>query len=144
MKNKIEGYKFTGDVEEYQPMGSELKPVHEMEVTDLSDPVQVEELQKYLKELDNDPSVKALNEMKRPKMSMEQKKEMALKDPAGTFIIKDGKRISLAQYMKNSKSMNTRKNFDFQSEKENSELGDKANTSNSDNNAMVFNTKKVK
>jgi|LGOV01.1.fsa_nt_gb hypothetical protein len=142
---KGEGYNFKTE-NKLQPMGDSLKAVHEIEA-DLTDSEDVEAMIKYLEDLDGDKDLKAIQQSKRPKMSIQDKVAMAMKDPAGTYIIKDGKRISLSQYMKNSKSMNNRNNFNFQDKKDarfedGKQVG--PNNTSGDYNSMVFNTKKVK
>ena len=140
-----EGYDFKTD-NKLQPMGSDLKAVNEIEA-DLTDVEEVDNMIKYLEDLDGDKDLKAIQQSKRPKMTIQEKVAMAMKDPAGTYIIKDGKRISLSRYMKNSNAMNTRKNFDFQKKTDSRfENGKQVGPNNTagDYNSMVFNTKKVK
>ena len=145
-RNKNEGYDFktTGGL---QPIGGTLKPQHEIEA-DLTKEHEVESVMNFLSGLSDDDEVQALQKKNRkPKLTIDQKIAMFKKDPGGTFIIKDGRKISLAQYAKNARAMNSRKNYDFQNSKDsNFEDGNKnvPNTPNSDYNSMVFNTKKVK
>lgn len=143
---EFEGYKAEGVVDEFQPMGNKLKPVHEMEIADLTDEQQVQDMIEYLSEIGNDPEVKKLQRAKRPNLTVAQKLEMFKKDPAGTYIVKDGKRISIAQFMKNKKSLNTRDNYNFQKEDDPRFAKGNANATNTspdDYNSMVFNQKKV-
>ena len=143
----LEGFKFKGEVDKYAPMGDKLKPVNEMEIADLTDETQVQEVIKYLSELNRDPEVKKLQKAKSPNHSVADNQKMFMEDPAGTYIKKDGNRVTVSQYMKNKNSSNTRDNFNFQ--KEGDPRFDKGNPNAQkiapDNyNSMVFNTKKVK
>ena len=143
---EFEGYKADGVVDEFQPMGDKLKSVNEMEIADLTDEQQVQDMIEYLSKVSDDPDVKKLQGAKHPDLTVAQKLEMFKKDPAGTYIVKDGKRVSMSQYMKNKKSLNTRDNFNFQKEDDPRFAKGNANVANTqpDNyNSMVFNQKKV-
>lgn len=145
-RNKGEGYDFKQD-NGFQPMGGKLKPIHEISA-DLTNEVEVEAVMKYLGELGSDKELQAIQKGKRSsKLTIQQKMEMFKKDPGGTFIVKNGKKIGLAQFSKNNKAMNSRDNFNFQ-EGQDPNYADGNNnvatTPNSDYNSMVNNTKKVK
>jgi hypothetical protein len=147
LNDKFEGYKFEGIVDEFQPMGDKLRPVHEMEIADLSDPNQVEQMIGYLSKLGKDPEVKNLQQQSHPQLTVHQKQQMFKEDPSGSYIVKDGKRVSLAQYRKNKKSMNSRNNFNFQKEGDPRFADGNKNaqkTPPKDYNSMVFHNKKVK
>jgi|LGOV01.1.fsa_nt_gb hypothetical protein len=146
--SNMEGYKADGIVEKYQPMGDGLKPANEMEIVDLADENQVQDMIDYLSKIGKDPDVKKLQQAKSPNLSVAQKLEMFKEDPAGTYIVKNGKRISIAQFMKNKNSLNTRNNFNFQKDKKDPRFADGNPNAKEippgDYNSMVFNQKKVK
>ena len=139
-------YNSYSDDEQFQQTGGQLKPKYEIEVEDLTKQGEVEELIHYLSNLKDDPDYNKLAQMKNKRMSKGQLGEMLKKDPGGTYIIKDGKRISLAQYMKNKNSQNTKSNFGYQPSKGNNPYDSKSASQKNpaDVQAMIQNQKKVK
>lgn len=141
------GYKFEGVTDELSPTGNELRPVNEIEVKDLTNPQEVEKMIHYLANLDEDPDYEKLSSLKHRKLSKEEFVELLKSDPGGMYANKDGKKISMSQYMKNKKSMNTRNNYEFQTGKDGRFAEGNSNLKGKDNanyQSMVFNQKKVK
>ena len=143
---KYENYKYDTFEEPFQTTGNELKPKNEVEVTDLSNKDEVDSMIHYLSNLEKDPDYNKLSSLKNKRMSKEEFQQMMQQDPGGTYVIKDGKRISMAQFMKNKKSQNTKANYGYQPSKKDSPYDTVAagKSNPSDYQSMVNNQKKVK
>lgn len=120
LKNtQIGGYKFSqGEERPYQQTGNELQPYNEVEVIDLTNEQDIENVINYLNHLKDDPDYEKLSKLKNKKPTKDEFMKMLKQDPAGMFVKKDGKKVSMAQFMKNKKSQNVRKNFNYQNSKE--------------------------
>lgn len=140
------GYKFAGVVEEFAPMGETLKPVHEMEIVDLTNPEELAQYQKYIDGLKDDVDTRKFYGNTSFKQDKSLLRKRAMANPGDMYVKADGKKTPLAKYLKNKKSLNSRENHDFAKtkdprfEKENNNM---KKQSPENYNSMVFNQQKA-
>jgi hypothetical protein len=139
MNKEDAGYKYAGVVKEFDEMGQELKPVHEVEVIDISSEEDFELLMDYVKRLKDDEDVEDLFGKNIPRPNKGDLKKHAKKNMGDMYVKKDGKKISLAKYLTNKKAKNTVNNHNFQPRKED----ETSNKNPADIQSMLNNTKKV-
>lgn len=143
--NETAGYKFGGVVKEFDPMGETLKPVFDVEITDMENKDQKKIYNDHIKTLQEGVDTRDFFDVSKHKVDPALVKKRIQENPGDLYVKADGKKTSLAKHVKNRKSLNTRKNYDFS--KLDDKRFDKDNNnmqkSNPDNyQSMVFNTPK--